>query len=238
MNSTYNAHSIEVQKFSEKANHWWDPDGPLKTLHSVNPLRLDFIRAHTSLTPSERWLDVGCGGGILSEALARIGLDVVGIDLSSELLQCGRQHSAHTTLSLQYRLISVESLAVEQPCSFDGITCMEMLEHVPHPVSVVHACAELVKPGGHVFFSTLNRNMKAYLLAIVGAEYLLNMIPRGTHDFSTFIRPSELSAWARNAGLSLIGMSGIVYHPLTQQFQLHPHDMDVNYLAAFQKPGR
>jgi 2-polyprenyl-6-hydroxyphenyl methylase/3-demethylubiquinone-9 3-methyltransferase len=175
---------------------------------------------------------VGCGGGILSEGLAQAGADVLGIDLSADLLEVADLHGLESGIKVRYRKISAEALAAEQPAAFDIVTCMEMLEHVPDPVSVVNACAQLVKPGGKVFFSTLNRNLKAYLLAIVGAEYLLGMIPKGTHDYSTFIRPSELSRWAREAGLDLLAIEGVSYNPLTQQFSLG-RDVGVNYLAAF-----
>jgi 2-polyprenyl-6-hydroxyphenyl methylase/3-demethylubiquinone-9 3-methyltransferase len=231
-----NVHEHEIEKFGAQANRWWDPRGEFKTLHAVNPLRLQFIRAHADL-PGKRVIDVGCGGGILSEGLARAGAEVTGIDLGQELLTVAREHAHDGGLLIDYRRISVETLAEEQPASFDHVTCMEMLEHVPDPASVVRACARLVKPGGRVFFSTLNRKLKAYLLAIVGAEYLLNMIPRGTHDFSTFIRPSELGQWAREAGLDLLSLDGIVYNPLTAQFSLSRKDLDVNYLAAFEKPA-
>jgi 2-polyprenyl-6-hydroxyphenyl methylase/3-demethylubiquinone-9 3-methyltransferase len=235
MTPTENVHEHEIHKFGAKALRWWDPDGEFKTLHAVNPLRLQFIRSYAELS-GKRVVDVGCGGGILSEGLARAGADVVGIDLAGELLEVAGRHSSEAGLSVEYRRISAEALADEEPAGFDHVTCMEMLEHVPDPASVVRACARLVKPGGRVFFSTLNRKLKAYLLAIVGAEYLLKMIPKGTHDFSTFIRPSELSGWARNAGLDLLGMEGVVYNPLTQQFNLSRRDIDVNYLAAFGKP--
>ena len=236
MTTAENVHEHEIEKFGAQADRWWDPRGEFKTLHAVNPLRLQFIRAYADL-PGQRVIDVGCGGGILSEGLARAGAEVTGIDLGQELLAVAREHAHDSGLVIDYRRISVETLAKEQPASFDHVTCMEMLEHVPDPASVVRACATLVKPGGRVFFSTLNRKLKAYLLAIVGAEYLLNMIPRGTHDFSTFIRPSELGHWAREAGLDLLGLDGIVYNPLTAQFNLSRKDLDVNYLAAFEKPA-
>ncbi len=231
-----NVHAHEIEKFGAQADRWWDPRGEFKTLHAVNPLRLQFIRAHANLA-GQRILDVGCGGGILSEGLAKAGAEVTGIDLGSELLAVAGEHARDNGLAIDYRLVSVEALAEQAPASFDHVTCMEMLEHVPDPASVVRACARLVKPGGRVFFSTLNRKLKAYLLAIVGAEYLLNMIPRGTHDFSTFIRPSELGHWAREAGLELLGLDGVVYSPITGQFSLNRRDIDVNYLAAFQKPA-
>jgi 2-polyprenyl-6-hydroxyphenyl methylase/3-demethylubiquinone-9 3-methyltransferase len=235
MISTENVHEHEIRKFGALAERWWDPAGEFKTLHAVNPLRLQFIRAHAELS-GRRVVDVGCGGGILSEGLSLAGADVLGIDLGEELLDAARRHGQESGAKAEYRCISAEALANEQPGAFDHVTCMEMLEHVPDPASVVRACARLVKPGGRVFFSTLNRNLKSYLLAIVGAEYLLNMIPKGTHDFSTFIRPSELGHWARDAGLDLLGMEGIVYNPLTRQFNLSRRDIAVNYLAVFAKP--
>jgi 2-polyprenyl-6-hydroxyphenyl methylase/3-demethylubiquinone-9 3-methyltransferase len=236
MSPIENVHEHEIEKFGALAGRWWDLHGEFKTLHAVNPLRMQFIRSHAELA-GKRMIDVGCGGGILSEGLAQAGALVTGIDLGEELLAVAREHAQIGGLSIDYRLISVEALAAEQPASFDHVACMEMLEHVPDPASVVRACATLVKPGGRVFFSTLNRNLKAYLLAIVGAEYLLKMIPKGTHDFSAFIRPSELGRWARDAGLELLGLEGIVYNPFTQQFNLSRKDIDVNYLAAFEKPG-
>jgi 2-polyprenyl-6-hydroxyphenyl methylase/3-demethylubiquinone-9 3-methyltransferase len=234
--TTENVHEHEIRKFGALAERWWDPGGEFKTLHAVNPLRLQFIRSHADLA-GKRVVDVGCGGGILSEALARADAEVLGIDLGEELLEVADLHGLESGIKVEYRRISAEALADEQPGAFDHVTCMEMLEHVPDPASVVRACARLVKPGGRVFFSTLNRKLKAYLLAIVGAEYLLKMIPRGTHDFSAFIRPSELGRWARDAGLDLLGMEGIVYNPFTQQFSLSRGDIDVNYLAAFERPA-
>jgi 2-polyprenyl-6-hydroxyphenyl methylase/3-demethylubiquinone-9 3-methyltransferase len=235
MSTTENVHQHEINKFGALAERWWDPAGEFKTLHAVNPLRLQFIRAHTSLAGS-KVVDIGCGGGILSEALAAAGADVSGIDLSEELLSVADLHGLESGVKVSYQKISAETLAAQQAGAFDAITCMEMLEHVPDPGSVVRACSKLVKPGGTVFFSTLNRNLKAYLLAIVGAEYLLNMIPKGTHEYATFIRPSELTRWAREAGLELLAMEGISYNPLTRQFSLGS-DLDVNYLAAFRRPA-
>ncbi len=236
MSTAANVHEHEIEKFGALADRWWDPRGEFKTLHAVNPLRLQFIRSHAGLS-GKRVIDVGCGGGILSEGLAQAGADVTGIDLGGELLAVAREHAREGGLSIDYQQVSVEELAERQPASFDHVTCMEMLEHVPDPASVVRACARLVKPGGRLFFSTLNRKLKAYLLAIVGAEYLLNMIPKGTHDFSTFIRPSELSHWTRDNGLELLGLEGVTYNPITGQFNLSPRDIDVNYLAAFEKPA-
>lgn len=232
---TDNVHPGEIEKFGSHAHRWWDPDGELKTLHAVNPLRMQFIQAHVTLAGGQA-VDVGCGGGILTEALAKAGADTLGIDLSDELLAAAEAHGRESGLAVTYRQVSAEALADAQPSEYDVVTCMEMLEHVPEPASVVAACARLVKPGGTVFFSTLNRNLKAYLLAIVGAEYLLRMIPKGTHEFSSFIRPSELSGWARHSGLDLAGMEGIVYNPVTGQFSLSS-DIGVNYLAAFRKPA-
>ncbi len=231
MTSTENVHQHEIHKFGSQAEHWWDPDGDFMTLHAVNPLRLQFIHAYTEVE-GKRIVDVGCGGGILSEGLARLGADVLGIDLGEELLDIADLHGIESGTKVNYRKISVEALAEEQAASFDVVTCMEMLEHVPNPLSVVKACAKLVKPGGKVFFSTLNRHPKAYLLAIVAAEHVLRMIPKGTHDYNTFIKPSELGRWAREAGLDLLGMEGVSYHPLTRQFSLG-RDMDVNYMASF-----
>jgi 2-polyprenyl-6-hydroxyphenyl methylase / 3-demethylubiquinone-9 3-methyltransferase len=235
MSTTENVHQHEINKFGALAERWWDAAGEFKTLHAVNPLRLQFIRAHTPLADS-KIVDVGCGGGILSEALASAGADVLGIDLSEELLSVADLHGLESGAQVSYKKISAETLAAQQAGKFDAVTCMEMLEHVPDPRSVVQACSKLVKPGGTVFFSTLNRNLKAYLLAIVGAEYLLNMIPKGTHEYSTFIRPSELTRWARETGLELLAMEGISYNPLTRQFSLGP-DLGVNYLAAFRRPA-
>ncbi len=231
-----NVNPDEIDKFSALAGRWWDPRGEFKTLHAVNPLRIQFIRSHAELSGA-KILDVGCGGGILSEGLAKAGASVTAIDLGGELLSVARDHAKDSDLTIDYRQISVEALAEEMPEAFDHVTCMEMLEHVPDPASVVRACAQLVKPGGRIFFSTLNRKLKAYLLAIVSAEYLLNMIPKGTHDFSTFIKPSELTRWARQNELELLGLEGVTYNPLTGQFSLSLKDIDVNYLAAFEKPG-
>jgi len=234
MTNTENVHEHEIHKFGALADRWWDLDGEFKTLHAVNPLRIQFIRSFAELE-GKRVVDVGCGGGILSEGLARARAEVVGIDLAEELLDVAKSHADESGIEVDYRRISAEALAEAEPGSFDIVTCMEMLEHVPDSASVVRACAKLVKPGGRVFFSTLNRKPKAYLLAIVGAEYLLNMIPKGTHDYATFIKPSELSRWAREAGLELLGMEGIAYNPITRQFNLS-RDLDVNYLAAFLRP--
>ncbi len=229
-----NVNPHELHKFGSQAERWWNRDGEFKTLHAINPIRMQFIRAHTTL-PGCRIVDVGCGGGILSEALAEAGGEVLGIDMASELITVAGEHATQGGKNIEYRIVSAETLAEDMPGHFDVVTCMEMLEHVPDPISIVNAVSRLVKPGGMVFFSTLNRKLKAYLLAVVAAEYVLNMIPRGTHDYNTFIKPSELTAWARKAGLEPLGMSGILYNPLTQQFSMG-RDTDVNYLAAFSKP--
>jgi len=229
-----NVHLHEIQKFGSQAQRWWDIDGEFKTLHAVNPLRLQFIQSYAGPLAGQRIVDVGCGGGILSEGLARCGGEVLGVDLSEELLDIAELHGLESGVKAGYRKVSVETLAEEQPASFDVVTCMEMLEHVPSPVSVVRACAKLVKPGGKVFFSTLNRHPKAWLLAVFAAEHVLRMIPKGTHDLHTFIKPSELGHWARQAGLDLLGMEGVSYHPLTRQFTLGT-DIQVNYLAAFER---
>lgn len=231
---TENVHAHEIHKFGSMAERWWDKQGEFKTLHAVNPLRLQFIQQYTSLA-GKRVIDVGCGGGILTEALAQAGANALGIDLSGDLIDVAELHALETeTTTVNYQKIAVEKLAEEQPESFDFVTCMEMLEHVPDAGSIVSACAKLVKPDGMVFFSTLNRKPKAFLLAIVAAEYVLQMLPKGTHEYKTFIKPSELCQTARAAGLELQGMIGIEYNPITQRFSLGK-DVDVNYIAAFKK---
>jgi 2-polyprenyl-6-hydroxyphenyl methylase/3-demethylubiquinone-9 3-methyltransferase len=224
----------EIHKFGSQAERWWDPNGEFKTLHQVNPLRLDFIQRYADLQ-GKRLVDVGCGGGILTEGLAKAGADALGVDLSEDLIDIADLHGLETGVTAHYQKISAEALAAEQPASFDHVTCMEMLEHVPDPASIIQACATLVKPGGMVFFSTLNRVPKAYLLAIVAAEHVLKMVPKGTHEYKTFIQPAELSQMARNVGLELQGMIGIEYSPFTKEFRLGK-DIDVNYIAAFQRP--
>lgn len=229
-----NVHLHEIHKFGSQAERWWDPNGEFKTLHQVNPLRLDFIQRYADLQ-GKRLVDVGCGGGILTEGLAKAGADALGVDLSEDLIDIADLHGLETGVTAHYQKISAEALAAEQPASFDHVTCMEMLEHVPDPASIIQACATLVKPGGMVFFSTLNRVPKAYLLAIVAAEHVLKMVPKGTHEYKTFIQPAELSQMARNVGLELQGMIGIEYSPFTKAFRLGK-DIDVNYIAAFQRP--
>lgn len=234
MTEALNADPAELAKFSDLAHHWWDPESEFKPLHQINPLRLDWIHALADLN-QKRVLDVGCGGGILADSMARKGADVTGIDLASKSLRVAQLHALETgTPNIQYREVSVEALAQEQPASFDVVTCMEMLEHVPDPGSVVRACAELVKPDGWVFFSTLHRSAKAFMLAIVGAEYVLNMLPRGTHEYAKMIRPSELAASCREAGLDLVGTKGLEYNPITQRYALTT-DTSVNYMLAARK---
>lgn len=221
----------EVARFDALATRWWDPHGECKPLHDINPVRLEFIARHATLSGSDV-VDVGCGGGILSEALARRGARVTGIDMAGASLTVARLHLNESGLDVDYHQATAEDYATARPGAFDIVTCMELIEHVPHPLSLVNACAALVRPGGHVFFSTINRNPKAYLLAVIGAEYLLHMLPQGTHDYRRFVRPSELSAWCRRAGLALTSTAGMRYHPLTRRFSLYD-DVDVNYLACF-----
>lgn len=236
MNSSTNVDPAELSRFSALASRWWDPDGEFRTLHRINPPRLAFIRAHASLTRT-RVVDIGCGGGILSESLAAAGAEVSGIDLSEPLLEVARLHQIESGVQVDYRCVSAEALATEQPEAFDILTSMELLEHLPDPAAFVATAAELVKPGGLAFFSTLNRTPKAYVFAILGGEYLLNLIPRGTHDYARFIRPGELDTWARKAGLDIVATTGLTYHPLTHQVALGT-DVDVNYLVCYRKPSR
>ena len=226
--SAINADPAELQKFSELAHRWWDPASEFKPLHDINPLRLGWINGKADLL-DKTVLDVGCGGGILTESMACAGAKVTGIDLSEKALSVARLHLFESGHSVDYRLISAEDLAAEMPAHFDVVTCMEMLEHVPDPASTIAACAHLVKPGGHVFFSTLNRNLKAYVQAIIGAEYVLNMLPRGTHEYAKFIKPSELSRHCRNAGLDSHELIGLSYNPLSRVYSLG-RNTDVNYL--------
>lgn len=223
-----NVEAAEVNKFADLAHQWWDPQGVFKPLHQLNPLRLDYIDSRASLN-GKKVLDVGCGGGILSESMARRGAKVSGIDMADKSLQVAQLHALEAGVTVDYRCIAVEALAEETPQSFDVVTCMEMLEHVPDPGSVVRACAALVKPGGHLFFSTLNRNAKAYLMAVIGAEYVLNLLPKGTHDYAKFIKPSELAAWLRQSGLELQHQTGVTYNPLNKHYSLTA-DTSVNYM--------
>ncbi len=234
MTATPNADPKELERFEAIAAQWWDPSGPLKTLHGMNPLRLKFIQERANLTGAVV-LDVGCGGGLLSEGMTTAGAHVTGIDLAHEALLVARLHAAENGLSIDYRETSVEDLARSAPESFDIITCLEMLEHVPDPLSIVKACAQLVKPGGHVFFSTINRTAKAWLMAVVGAEYVLRLLPRGTHEYARFIRPSELAAWSRQAGLDGFSVRGVRYLPIIESYTL-ASDVDVNYLAYTRRP--
>ncbi|MBI3574290.1 MAG: bifunctional 2-polyprenyl-6-hydroxyphenol methylase/3-demethylubiquinol 3-O-methyltransferase UbiG [Gammaproteobacteria bacterium] len=219
----------ELAKFEKLASRWWDPESEFKPLHAINPLRLKFINDRAGLK-DKRVLDVGCGGGILTEAMAALGADVTGIDLGEAPLAVARLHLKESGRKVNYRCVSAEELAREQPGAYDVVTCLEMLEHVPDPASTVAACANLVKPGGQVFFSTINRNPKSFLFAIVGAEYLLKLLPRGTHEYLKFIRPSELERMCRAAGLTLREFTGMHYHPLTRRYSLGP-GVDVNYIA-------
>lgn len=229
-----NADQAELDKFSQLAHRWWDPGSEFKPLHDINPLRLGWIDRLAGVS-GKRVVDVGCGGGILAEAMAGLGAEVTGIDLSEKALKVARLHLLESGMQVEYRLQSAESLAGERPHGYDLVTCMEMLEHVPDPASTVAACGELVKPGGWVFFSTINRNPKSYLYAIVGAEYILDLLPRGTHDWARFIKPSELAAYARLAGLEPVQIMGMTYNPLTRVYRLE-RDTDVNYLMACRKP--
>jgi 2-polyprenyl-6-hydroxyphenyl methylase/3-demethylubiquinone-9 3-methyltransferase len=229
-----NVDQQELDKFSQIAHKWWDKDSEFKPLHEINPLRLGYIDSYAELA-GKTVLDVGCGGGILAESMAAKGATVTGIDLAKKSLKIAQLHSLESGVPVNYRCVPVEELAAEAPASFDAVTCMEMLEHVPSPQSIVNSCAALVKPGGWVFFSTLNRNAKAYLLAILGAEYLLGWLPRGTHEYGRFIKPSELARMMREAGLELVDVSGLEYQPLTREYQVGS-DTDVNYMVACRRP--
>lgn len=225
----------ELDKFAALANRWWDPNGPQKPLHALNPVRLDYVKRRISLAGA-RVLDVGCGGGLLSEALAKEGAQVVAIDLAPELIKVARLHRLESGLEVDYRVQAVEALADEAPASFDAITCMEMLEHVPDPAAIIAACERLLKPGGRLFLSTLNRTPAAFALAIVGAEYIARMLPKGTHHYQDFIKPSELAGWVRTAGLQLEDVSGLAYEPWRNAARIASRT-DVNYLASAVKPA-
>lgn len=228
-----NADPAELDKFGELAHRWWDPNSEFKPLHDINPLRLDWIDHHVGLR-GKRVLDIGCGGGLLSEGMATRGADVIGIDLSEKPLAVARLHLLDSGQKVDYRKISAEQLADEIPGTFDVVTCLEMLEHVPQPASIVAACAQLVKPGGQVFFSTLNRNPKSYLFAVIGAEYVLNLLPKGTHDYAKFIKPSELTRWCKQVGLEPSELLGMSYNLLNQTYSLG-EDTSVNYLLRTQR---
>jgi 2-polyprenyl-6-hydroxyphenyl methylase/3-demethylubiquinone-9 3-methyltransferase len=226
-----NVDPLELEKFSQLAHRWWDPNSEFKPLHEINPLRLDYIDKLAHLA-GKTVLDVGCGGGILSESMAGRGAVVTGIDLGDKALKVAKLHLLESGRKVSYRKTAVEDIAREEPHHYDVVTCMEMLEHVPNPASTVNACAQLVKPGGWVFFSTINRNPKSYLFAIIGAEYVLNLLPRGTHDYAKFIKPSELARMARRAGLDVAELTGMTYNPITKVYALGP-DSDVNYIMAY-----
>jgi len=231
--SRENVDAAEVAKFDALASRWWDPDGEFRSLHEINPLRLDWVRQHAQLSGTTV-VDIGCGGGILAESMATAGATVTGIDMAEGPLAVARLHQHESDTVVNYRQATAEELASEEAASFDIVTCLEMLEHVPDPSQVVNSCAELVKPGGHVFFSTINRNPKSFAFAIVGAEYVLKLLPAGTHEYEKFIRPSELESWARHAGLSLKDSIGMHYNPITKEYSLGGN-LDVNYLMYFQR---
>ncbi|WP_428033133.1 bifunctional 2-polyprenyl-6-hydroxyphenol methylase/3-demethylubiquinol 3-O-methyltransferase UbiG [Amphritea sp.] len=234
-NTGANIDPQEIAKFEELASRWWDRESEFKPLHDINPLRVDFIDRIAALN-GKSVLDVGCGGGILSEAMAHRGAEVTGIDMGEAPLKVAKLHGLESGVNVSYRQVTVEQLATEQPASFDIVTCMEMMEHVPDPSSIVDACSRLVKPGGFVFFSTLNRNPKSYMMAIIGAEHLLKLVPKGTHDFNKFIRPSELASWIRQSGLQSQKITGLTYNPLSKTYKLNDKDVDVNYMIATRKP--
>ena len=227
--SVHNVDPAEIAKFEELASRWWDMDGEFKPLHEINPLRLNYIDERVGLA-GKKVVDVGCGGGILSESMALRGADVTGIDMGDAPLSVARLHSLESSVGVNYRKVTVEELAEEQPGQYDVVTCLEMLEHVPDPDSVIKACSKLLKPGGQVFFATINRTPKSWLFAIVGAEYVLKLLPKGTHEHSKFIKPAELNRWMRKADLQLHSMTGMVYNPITKVYRLKDGDTDVNYL--------
>jgi 2-polyprenyl-6-hydroxyphenyl methylase/3-demethylubiquinone-9 3-methyltransferase len=233
MNSFNNADEKEIEKFDNVSDIWWDPKGEMGTLHVINPLRTRFIMEN--LPPNPKILDVGCGGGILSEALAKAGAQVTGLDLSEASLESARRHAQSQNLQIDYRYENVETLAEREAGSFDAIACMEMLEHVPEPAKVIAACAKALKPGGHAFYSTINRTPKAFLFAIVGGEYILRLLPRGTHTYSKLIRPAELKAWNRAAGLEFVRLASLMYNPFTRGWKVAAGKEDVNYMAHFIK---
>ena len=231
--ATHNVDNDEIEKFEKLASRWWDPNSEFKPLHDINPLRLDYIDGLAPLQ-DRRVIDIGCGGGLLSEGMAKRGASVIGIDMGKAPLTIARLHQHESGLDIDYRQTTAEQMAAEQAGSFDTVTCLEMLEHVPDPAGVIAACAQLIKEDGHVILSTINRNPKAYLFAVVGAEYLLRLLPKGTHDYTKFIRPSEMEGWARDSGLQLVDLCGMSYNPLTREYKLGT-DVSVNYLACFRK---
>jgi 2-polyprenyl-6-hydroxyphenyl methylase/3-demethylubiquinone-9 3-methyltransferase len=234
MPTKHNVDPAEISKFEDLASRWWDKNGEFKSLHDINPLRLNFINTGSPLK-DKKVVDVGCGGGILCESMARCGAEVTGIDMGKAPLSVARLHSLEEDLEIDYQHNTAEALAIDNPAGYDVVTCMEMLEHVPDPSSVINACREMVKPGGSVYFSTINRNPKAFLFAIVGAEYVMNMLPRGTHQFAKFIRPSELDIWARACGLEVSRIEGVIYNPVTGMFRTS-RDVDVNYMVHYTRP--
>ena len=231
-----NVDPAEIAKFEALASRWWDPTSEFKPLHEINPLRSNYIDERAKLA-GKTVLDIGCGGGLLSEAMAQRGAFVTGIDMGQAPLSVAQLHALESGVSVNYRKIPAEQLAIEQPAHYDVVTCLEMLEHVPDPAAIIQACAELAKPGAHLFFSTINRNPKAYLFAIVGAEYLLKMLPKGTHEYSKFIRPAELAGWVRAAGLTLENITGMTYNPLIKKYSMSTTDVDVNYIIHVRKPN-
>ncbi|MFT6898424.1 MAG: 2-polyprenyl-6-hydroxyphenyl methylase/3-demethylubiquinone-9 3-methyltransferase [Paraglaciecola sp.] len=237
MTTTQNVDPIEIQKFAALASRWWDKEGEFKPLHEINPLRTDFISQYADGLEGKVILDVGCGGGILAESMARAGAQVTGIDMGEEPLQVARLHGLESQLNVDYQLSTAEQFAQSHPGQYDIVTCMEMLEHVPDPASVIQACSALVKPGGKVFFSTLNRNIKSYLMAIVGAEHLLRLVPKGTHNHQKFIKPSELLNWVDQTPLVAKNITGLHLNPMTQQFYLSEQNVDVNYIVHCQHVG-
>jgi len=231
--TVHNVDPGEINKFEKLAARWWDPDSEFKPLHDINPLRLDYINVRAGLK-DKKILDVGCGGGLLTEGMAARGAIVTGIDMGKAPLTVARLHQHESGVEIDYRQVTAEQLAEEQPGHYDIVTCLEMLEHVPDPAAIINACAKLLKDDGRLFLSTINRNPKAWLFAVIGAEYLLNMLPKGTHDYNRFIRPSEMESWARQSGLQLTDLTGMSYNPLTREYRLGP-DVSVNYLASFHK---
>lgn len=230
-----NVDASEIAKFEALANRWWDKNSEFKPLHEINPLRCNYIDEHSPVAEMQV-LDIGCGGGLICEGLAQRGATVTGIDMGEAPLSVAKLHALESELDIDYRQITAEELAAEKPEQFDVVTCLEMLEHVPDPSAVVEACMSLVKPGGHVYFSTISRNPKSYLFAILGAEYILKMLPKGTHDYAKFIKPSELCQWVRESGLELQHITGLTYNPLTKRYKLNPKDVSVNYMIHTQKP--
>ncbi|MDP1519741.1 bifunctional 2-polyprenyl-6-hydroxyphenol methylase/3-demethylubiquinol 3-O-methyltransferase UbiG [Porticoccus litoralis] len=231
-----NVDRAEIAKFEALASRWWDRESEFKPLHDINPLRANWIDERSPVAEC-KLLDVGCGGGILAEAMAHRGADVTGIDMGEAPLAVAQLHGLESGIAVNYQRCTAEEMAEQQPETFDVVTCLEMLEHVPDPLSVIKACSRLVKPGGHLYFSTINRNPKSYLFAVVGAEYLLRMLPKGTHEYSKFIRPSELGIWIRDCGLELQDMTGLVYNPFSRRYRLDERDVDVNYMVYARKPA-